>query len=197
MTRIPLQVNSDWKHHKNQDVTDSSSEASDSDGSSDLFVPKSQSHYDLTKAYRRRATSASLRAKSHNQVWPRHDDVSASDGEEQSMAKSSLVLLQSSEFASAVNMAHGGQHHEHHRKHHHHRHGDAAIKQEQIRKFKSAENVVPARQAKRKSVHRLSEGDRERRTRCDHKDMEPQVDVSFDAKTMQQWIVKSLNLLFL
>ena len=182
MTRIPLQVNSDWKHHKNQDVTDSSSEASDSDGSSDLFVPKSQSHYDLTKAYRRRATSASLRAKSHNQVWPRRDDVSASDGEEQSMAKSSLVLLQSSEFASAVNMAHGGQHHEHHRKHHHHRHGDAAIKQEQIRKFKSAENVVPARQAKRKSVHRLSEGDRERRTRCDHKDMEPQVDVSFDGK---------------
>ena len=180
LTRIPLQVNSDWKHHKNQDVTDSSSEASDSDGSSDLFVPKSQSHYDLTKAYRRRATSASLRAKSHNQVWPRRDDISASDGEGQSMAKSSLVLLRSSEFVSAVNMAH--QHHEHHRKHHHHRHGDAAVKQEQIRKFKSAENVVPARQVKRKSVQRVTEEDRERRTRSDHRDMEHQVDVSFDGK---------------
>ena len=184
--RIQVQSNNDLKHRKSKELSDSSSEDSDSDGSSDLFIPKSQSQYDLTKSYRHRnhktTTDVSLRAKSHNNVWPRRDDLSASDGEQQSMAKSSLVLLHSSDFVSAVNMAHGGQHHEGHQKHHHSRRGGMTAKQEQIRKFKSAENVISAKQEKQKSVHRLIEGGDRGRTMCDDKDVDRQEDVSFDGK---------------
>ena len=174
-------------HRRSREFIDYSSEDSNSDGSSDLFVPKTRSQYDLTKAHahgnRKTTTRASLRAKSHNNVWPRLDNLSASDGEDQSIAKSSLVLLHSTDdFITAVDRSHGDQHHDVDRKASHRRHGSKTARQEQIRKFKSAENVVSAKHVKRNSVLRLSEGNDGRRTKCDHQDMDLRGDVTFDGK---------------
>ena len=175
------------KHRRSREFIDYSSEDSNSDGSSDLFVPKTRSQYDLTKAHahgnRKTMTRASLRAKSHNNVWPRLDNLSASDGEAQSVAKSSLVLLHSTDdFITAVDRSHGDHHHDVDRKSSHRRHGSKTARQEQIRKFKSAENVVSAKHAKRNLVLRLSEENDGRRTKCDHRDVDLRGDVTFDGK---------------
>ena len=175
------------RHCRSREFIDYSSEDSNSDGSSDLFVPKTRSQYDLTKSHthgnRKATTRTSLRAKSHNNVWPRLDHLSASDGEDQSVAKSSLVLLHSTDdFITAVDASRGDDHRDTDRKSSHRRHGSKAARQEQIRKFKSAENVVSARHTKRSSVLRSSEGNDGRRMTCDHRDMDLRGDVSFDGK---------------
>ena len=186
--QVPWLPRDEGKHHRrSREFIDYSSEDSNSDGSSDLFVPKTRSQYDLTKAHahgnRKTTTRASLRAKSHNNVWPRLDNLSASDGEAQSVAKSSLVLLHSTDdFITAVDRSHGDHHHDTDRKSSHRRHGSKTARQEQIRKFKSVENVVSAKHAKRNSVFRLSEGNDGRRTKCDHRDMDLRGDVTFDGK---------------